>query len=115
MSKNVKNHLPLLSFLIKAPPKICKIILLNSDDNLVRAIAEICLNFCLGNVKCEKKYYNKLRKFKAFIHKLAQVKKNQSHVKLERKLLFSKGSTFLPLLLTHTLKSISRFIDENTL
>lgn len=109
MSLNVKRHLTLLEFLRVAPPKIIKVILQNADDKFIEAICEICYNFCAGNVKCHKKCYNRLQKFRLYLHKLAKAKKSQKSYKNERKVLYQKGGAFLPLLLAPVLSGLTQY------
>lgn len=113
MSANVKRHMALLEFLKVAPPKICKIILENADNNLVLAICEICLNFCQGNIKCHRQCYNKLKKFKRPIYKLANTKKKKTHFKQERNILSQNGGGFLPLLLAPALYGLTEYFISN--
>lgn len=115
MSTNVKRHLPLLEFLRVAPPKIIKIILKNSDDKLILSLCEICLNFCKGNIKCRKKCYNSLKKYRSSLYQLASVKKNQKNFKRERATLYQKGGAFLPLLLAPVLSGLTQYFLRKVL
>lgn len=114
MSSNVRRHLPLLEFLRVAPPKIVKVILKNADDNLISSICEISLNLCKGNIKCSnKKSYNKIKKFRSSLHKLAKARKHQKHLKNERSVLYQKGGAFLPVLLTSVLPALYSYFAQN--
>lgn len=109
MSYTVERVLPLLKIIKVVPSKTRSNILRNSDDELIRAIAEICLNFCAGNIQCDKKSYKKLKKYKNCIHRLAEVKKKQKNYKKERILLSQKGSGFLPILLPTVLSALTEY------
>lgn len=124
MSLRVKRFLPLLEYLKEAPPAIRSLILEKCERDLIVTICEICLNFCEGNINCSKKSYNKLKKFRKSIHKLASLKnklKNSSNssnskskkLKVERKILTQKGSGgFLPILLAPVISGLSQYIFE---
>lgn len=109
MSINVRRHLPLLKFLKIAPPKIVKVILKNADDKFILSICEICYNFCKGNIKCQKKCYNKLKKYRTCLHRLASAKRKQKHYKKEREILYQKGGALLPLLLSPVLTGLTHY------
>lgn len=96
-------------------PKIIKVILKNTDDKFIEAICEICLNFCKGNVKCHKKCYNRLKKFRLCLHKLAKARKSQKNYKKERQVLYQKGGAFLPLLLAPVLSGLTQYFLQNCL
>lgn len=113
MSKNVKQLIPLLKILNAVPAKVKKSILKNSGDELIKAISEICLNFCKGNVRCNKKCLNRLKKFKSSIHKLAAVKRSQKNLTKERKVLIQQGGAFLPILLPPILSALTQYLLQN--
>lgn len=115
MSLNVKRQLPLLEFLRVAPPKIVKLILENSDDQLILALCEICSNLCRGNIPCHPKQYNKLKKYRLYMHKLARAKKNQKNLKQERAVLYQKGGAFLPLLLAPVLSGLTQYFLQKAI
>lgn len=107
---NVERYLPLLKILQVVPNKVVKSILVNADDEFVQTICEICLNLCKGNVKCDKKSYKKLIKYKSCIHKLSKVNKSQKNLKKERKVLAQKGGAFLPILLPSVISALAQFL-----
>lgn len=109
MSLNLKQHMPILELLKIAPDKFRNLIINNADDKLVLAIAEICLNFCKGNVKCDRACYKRLKKYKSKIHKVARIQRSNTSLKRRRAILTQKGGAFLPILLAPVLSSLAEY------
>lgn len=112
MSNNVLRFIPILKIINAVPRKVRESILKEADDDLIKAISEICLNFCRGNVKCCDKSYKKLKKYKSCIHRLALVKKSQKNLKREKQILVQNGSGFLPILLPPLITAITTYLLE---
>lgn len=112
MSSNLIKHLPALKVLKISPPKIQKIILERAEASLIASICEICLNLCEGNIRCDKKRYAKLKKYKTCLHKLASAERNQKNYLKEKKLLAQKGGAFLPLLLPVALSTLEFMLAD---
>lgn len=111
MNSVCETQFNLLKILSDANPKLRNAILIHSSPELIDAISEICYNYLLGNIKCEKKQYNILKKHSTCIRKLAEkskAKKNTSRlyrreIADKRKILMMQGngfflSLFIPLL-----------------
>lgn len=112
MSSNVTRHIPLLKIINAVPKKVRESILKQADDNFIKAICEICINFCNGNVKVNAKSFKKLKKYKDVIHKLASVKKAHKNLRKEKKVLIQKGGAFLPILLPSIISALTSIILE---
>jgi hypothetical protein len=110
MSVNVRRHAKLLDFLRVLPPKVRKTVLKSADNSLILVLCEIALNFCMGNIRCEKRLYNKLRKHKKSLYKLASARRDQKHFKKERVVLNQQGGAFLPLLLAPVLSTLAQYL-----
>lgn len=106
MSGNLIRHIPLLEFLKVAPPKVVKIILENSDPQLIKAICEISLNLCKGNIKCCEKNRKKLKRHRKSLYKLASARKSQKRFTTERRILTQKGGSLLGLIIPAALTAI---------
>lgn len=112
MSKEVKKLLPILKVIAVLPQKLRQKLLNGVDDDFVRVVAEICFNFCRGNVKCDKKSYEKLKKYKCQIHSLAKTRKVQKSYRKEKKVICQKGGSFLTLLLPPVITALTQHFLE---
>lgn len=109
MSSEVLNLIPLLKTIGILPKKIRQKLLESIDERCVRAICEICLNFCKGNVKCDRKSFRKLKKFKASIYALAHARRSQKSFRKEKKIICQKGGSFLPIILPPVLSALTHY------
>ena len=98
----LKNNKHLLHALKCAKPKLRTAILKSSDEELIKAICDCCLNTLNGNHKIEKRLKGKLSKHRNTLRKLAE---RGTSVKKKRALLVQKGG-FLPLLLGSILSGV---------
>jgi len=84
-----------LGFLGSFCPKLRKLILLNSDKELVHAIKECLFNFLKGNYKIPEHNLQKIKKYKSSIRCLV----GSNCFNKNKKILIQKGNGFLPFIL----------------
>lgn len=92
----VKKHLPILTLVKDASPKLRKSILLHCDVDIIKTIEDCVYNTLNGNIPlkaCEKQ---KLKKFKSVLRKILRVK---GGIVKKRKVISQSGGRFLPVLL----------------
>jgi hypothetical protein len=99
MSKNLKENLEFLNFILHTTRKIKHSILENASDSLVLAICEICFNLCKDKIKCGKKIIKKLSPIRKFIHILAQTKRGSKNFQKQKRVLKKNGEKILNLIL----------------
>jgi hypothetical protein len=73
MNRVIENK-DLLHVLSKANPKLRNAILLNSNDDFIKAVLEIIMNTINGNVKICDKIKKKLKKYKSYLRELSKRK-----------------------------------------
>lgn len=82
MSHTVREHFPLLEYLLKCKRKPQTAELLLKDKGLFKSLCEICLNILNGNLKMRGKDKEKLKKYKKTIRHLGDKKiKQKPHPK----------------------------------
>ena len=101
MSALVKRQAHTLKVLAKSKPHVCKSILKEADNDLLKCLSECAYNVLRGNVRLTKPQKTKLAKHK---QKLRKVADRKTSLKLKRKLVQSGG--FLPALLAPLLVSV---------
>jgi hypothetical protein len=109
MSTIVKKKLHCLHVLQSASPKLRKAILENADPELVRAIAECCINFLYNKLKVPNDSLRKLRQKRTVIRELAHPK---TSIAKKKKLLVQSGGGFLSLLLPAAITLIGSLINK---
>lgn len=92
---SVQKHLPILTLVKDAKPKLRKSIVLHCDEDLIRTIDECVYNTLNGNIPLKACEIQKLEKFKTVLRK---VLKTKGSVK-KRKAILQGGGGFLPVLL----------------
>jgi hypothetical protein len=93
--KRIKSNYHTLLLLKTATPKLRKVIISNSNSELIKSIAECILNVLYGNVTVTECGKRKLRKHKTVLRTLAD-----KRVPLTRKkeIIVQRGGFLLPLL-----------------
>jgi hypothetical protein len=84
-----------LAFLGSCKPKIRKLILHNSDKELVNAIQECLYNFLKGNFQIPQPNLRKIKKYKHSIRCLV----DSNCFNKKKEILIQKGNGFLPFIL----------------
>jgi hypothetical protein len=110
MSLNLKRHLKILELLCCVEPKVFKILITKSSNNLILAICEIVKNLSEGNFKCKSKNFKKLKIHKKSIKQLARTSKNISNLSTQRKVLTQKGQGFLSLILFPFISEVAQHL-----
>jgi len=96
MDGRVDKHLSTLEYLKTAKPKLRKLILHESDIDLIRCICDCCHNTLNGNIQLTPKEKKSLNRHKRHIRKLTS---KRISLKEKRGILEQEGG-FLPALLT---------------
>lgn len=92
----VKKHLPILTLVKDANPKLRKNILIHCDLDLIKTIDECVYNTLNGNIPLKTSEIEKLVKFKAVLRKILKTK---GGLNKKRKVISQTGGSFLPALL----------------
>lgn len=94
--KRIRENKVFLLFLIKASPKLRKILLMNASKEEIKSILEIVINTMKKNVSLNGECKTKLCKYKKILRMLSDKKKSFVN---KRKILVQKGG-FLPMLMS---------------
>jgi hypothetical protein len=92
MSKRVKGNLPYLQVLAKSKPKIRKVIIEQTPNEVVMSICECCYNLLKGIIPLSPRQKQRLSRYKKHLRTLAD--KTISHTRKKR-LLNQKGGNIL--------------------
>lgn len=106
---SVKKHLPILTLVKDAKPKLRKTILLNCDLSLIKTINECVYNTLLGNIPLNDSEKEKLKKFKTVLRKIL---KTDACLKKKRKVILQSGGSFLPTLLAPIVTAANHSLTE---
>lgn len=96
MSKCVIAHLPKLTELSKAKPKIRRALLEKANLDFIKSIVECIENVLKGNIELRKKCKDKLRRYKSILRKIFS---SGNKLRAKKKLIVQNGGSFLPALL----------------
>lgn len=119
-SSCVNSQFHLLHTLSEANPKLRTSIIKYSDSDLIEALCEICFNYLLGNIECNKSHYKELKKHSKCIRRLSlpskSKRKNSKLYKKEindkRKILLMQGNGFFLPLLVPLITSLGSFLYD---
>ena len=108
MKDRLKKNFNLLTFLGRCKNKTRRLVLRESDKELVDAICDCVLNVCNGVVPINKHAKTKLKKHKI---KLRQLTDTKSSTKKKRRILIQNGGSFLTVLLPIVTSAIAPLLQ----
>lgn len=97
MSSLIIHQLPLLELLTKANAQSRKKILVNCDDNLIKAIVECVHNVLKNNIEFKPERIKRLKKHKKTLRQIGH--SPHKNINTHKKLIVQSGGSFLPILL----------------
>ena len=103
MSRRIRENRDFLTVLSKSSPKLSKSILSHCDDDVIKAICELCHNVLSGNIAAATKhrhrlapYKNSLRQLGGCCYRSRQSGKFRVRAKEARKVLLNQRGGILP-------------------
>lgn len=107
MSECLFSQLYILDILSRANPKERKKILESATFKLIKSIVECIENVLRGNVKLEKKSFEKLKRYRNVLRRMCLSGKTWKH---KKQIIVQQGGSFLPSLLPTIVSIISNSI-----